>query len=77
MAKIDSKTNETTAAAAFVSTAARPPVLGALVQVRVASGARLVNNETGVLFEDGAVTPQVVTVTTLRRLQDGDLVLVG
>lgn len=54
---------------------ARPPRLGELVHVVVAEGALLKNNETGGYFSAGVSTPQTVTVTTLRRLKDGDLQL--
>lgn len=49
------------------------PSLGTLIHVTVAPGATLRNDETGAHFELGRVTPQTVTVTTLRRLADGDL----
>ena len=52
------------------------PRLGDLIQVRVAEGMALVNNETGLDFEQDQDTYQTVTVTTLRRLADGDLVQV-
>lgn len=54
----------------------RPPRLGELVHVVVAEEKLLKNNETGDYFVAGAATPQTVTVTTLRRLKDGDLQLV-
>lgn len=78
MAKPDSKSPETTQAAEATGTPSkrRPPRLGELVHVTVASGASLINNETGALFADGMRTPQTVTLTTLRRIADGDLVLV-
>ena len=74
------KTNPTpsateNSAAAAPAAPAGLPRLGTLVNVTVAPGAQLVNNETGALFEDGVATPQTVTVTTLRRLADGDLLL--
>lgn len=69
MAKPDSKPPETT------PVKRRSPRLGELVHVTVAGGASLINNETGALFADGVRTPQTVTLTTLRRLADGDLVL--
>ncbi|MNX34290.1 hypothetical protein D3C86_645330 [compost metagenome] len=53
----------------------RPPRLGELVHVVVAEGVLLKNNETGGYFTAGVRTPQAVTVTTLRRLKDGDLQL--
>lgn len=51
------------------------PRLGAVVDVKVADGMQLINGETGTYFADGVPTPQTVTITTLRRLDDGDLVL--
>ena len=59
-----------------VATTQEPPRLGELIQVQVANGLELVNNETGQDFEPGTPTLQTVTVTTLRRLKDGDLVRV-
>jgi len=59
-----------------VATTQEPPRLGELIQVQVADGLELVNNETGLDFEPGTPTLQTVTVTTLRRLKDGDLVRV-
>lgn len=53
-----------------------PPRLGDLVTVQVPEGLALINNETGLQFEPGVPTLQTVTVTTLRRLADGDLVRV-
>lgn len=52
------------------------PRLGESVTVVVGEGLRLRNNETGGFFEPLTPTPQTVTVTLLRRLTDGDLVLV-
>lgn len=49
--------------------------IGDSVNVVVADGALLRNNESGTWFVDGESTPQTVTATLLRRLQDGDLVL--
>lgn len=74
MAKTDAKTpadasTDTTAVQAA-------PRLGEMIQVRVADGHALINNETGQDFEPGVATLQTVTVTTLRRLADGDLVRV-
>lgn len=51
------------------------PRLGELVHVVVPEGAQLINNETGGFFTPGEPTPQTVTLTTLRRLVDGDLAL--
>lgn len=53
-----------------------PPRLGELIHVQVPVGLSLINNETGQDFEPGVATPQTVTVTTLRRLADGDLLRV-
>lgn len=47
--------------------------LGDLIQVKAPEGTVLLNRESGGRFEPGVATPQTVTVTTLRRLQDGDL----
>lgn len=49
--------------------------LGQTISVQVAPGLLLRNNETGTLFAHATPTDQVVTVTTLKRLRDGDLVL--
>lgn len=57
--------------------AERPhPRLGETAQVQAVPGVRLINNETGGLIAHDRPTPQTVTVTLLRRLADGDLVLV-
>jgi hypothetical protein len=53
-----------------------PPRLGETITVVVAEGHALINNETGSEFAAGVPTSQVVTITTLRRLADGDLVRV-
>jgi hypothetical protein len=59
-----------------IATIARAlPPMGSLVYVQVAPGATLINNETGGTFAPDTPTPQTVTVTLLRRLADGDLVL--
>jgi len=50
--------------------------LGEVVQVQVAPGQLLRNNETGTLFPHNAPVAQTVTVTLLRRLRDNDLLLV-
>ena len=71
MAKTDTKLS-----ADGVDATQQPARLGELIQVRVAEGHSLVNNETGQDFEPGVATLQTVTVTTLRRLADGDLVRV-
>lgn len=47
--------------------------LGDSISVTVGQGVALINGESGGRFEPGVATPQTVTVTTLRRLQDGDL----
>ncbi|WP_431511658.1 hypothetical protein [Variovorax sp. DAIF25] len=52
------------------------PRLGEMVHVAVAEGVRLKNNETGAFFVAGVPTPQTVTATTLRRLDDGDFEIV-
>lgn len=81
MAKTDLKTSDGAPTADIGTSAAAPAMqprtlrLGELVHVIVAPGARLINNETGALFAEGVRTPQTVTLTTLRRLDDGDLVL--
>ena len=78
MAKNDSKID-----AAAVAAPTKPVVpaatlaLGSLVQVKVAEGCMLVNNETGAYFAPDVATPVTVTTTLLRRLQDGDVTLVG
>lgn len=53
------------------------PALGATCIVRVGSGVVLMNNDTGGNFTPETDTPVNVTVTTLRRIEDGDLRLVG
>lgn len=60
-----------------VATTAHPATLrlGGSVMVKVAPGSMLRNNESGGFFTPDVPTPQTVTVTLLRRLQDGDLVL--
>jgi len=50
--------------------------LGESVQVKALAGTVLRNNESGGFFEPELATPQTVTTTLLRRLADGDLVLV-
>lgn len=47
--------------------------LGDSISVKAPDGVQLANNESGGRFEPGVATPQTVTVTLLRRLQDGDL----
>ena len=49
--------------------------LGQHVMVKLAPGATLINNESGAHFEPDTPTPQTVTVTLLRRLADGDLLV--
>lgn len=51
------------------------PALNTIAKFKVAEGVSLINSETGRYFEAGVATPQLVTVTTLRRLDDGDLQL--
>jgi hypothetical protein len=53
------------------------PVLGSTCTVKVGDGLLLMNTETGAHFAPGEPTSQTVTTTTLRRLADGDLVLVA
>lgn len=55
----------------------RMPVMGETVQVMAARDVLLRNMETGGYFQPGVPTPQTVTVTLLRRLQDGDLQLLA
>ena len=64
----------TTAAAAPMASSAALR-LGNTVMVVLAPGAMLRNTETGGWFEADTPMPQTVTVTLLRRLQDGDLML--
>jgi hypothetical protein len=52
-----------------------PPRMGETVMVLVKPDQQLINQETGGYFAAGEPTPQTVTVTVLRRLLDGDLVL--
>jgi hypothetical protein len=59
-----------------VAASQEQPRLGEMIQVRVADGVALVNTETGQDFEPGVAVWQTVTVVTLRRLADGDLVRV-
>ncbi|MES1977554.1 MAG: hypothetical protein V4451_05925 [Pseudomonadota bacterium] len=70
---------ETAVVAAPAEKAAQlpPAALGAVINVKVAEGQKLRNNETGAFFEEDKATPQTVTVTTLRRLEDGCLVQVA
>jgi hypothetical protein len=53
------------------------PVLGGTCVVRVADGVVLMNNDTGAYFKTETDTTVKVTRTTLRRIADGDLSLVG
>lgn len=53
------------------------PRLGEVIHVQLADGVILFNAEAGADFEPGVPTPQTVTVGTLRRLADGDLVQVA
>lgn len=82
MAAKNDTPEKTTPALAAASADAAPtaidalPALGSTANVKVAPGMKLVNNDTGTFFEDGVATPITVTITTLRRLADGDLTLV-
>ncbi|MDP9990883.1 hypothetical protein J2W28_002053 [Variovorax boronicumulans] len=70
----DTNTAQTSAIASTpVPAPAARPRLGELVHVVITEGVRLKNNESGGYFEPGVPTPQTVTTTTLRRLDDGDL----
>lgn len=60
---------------ADIQVAPPAPRLGTTVHVKVPEGVRLINNETGAYFPPDVATPVTVTVTTLRRLEDGDLLL--
>lgn len=57
------------------SAAAPRPRLGEVVNVKAPKDTHLINGETGTYFTPGKATPQTVTITTLRRLEDGDLFL--
>lgn len=73
------KDNDTTKDAAVEAKPAQrdvQPRIGSTVTVKAPKGVDLVNNETGKLFEPGKATQVVVTVNTVRRLQEGDLELV-
>ena len=83
MPKDDIKTSPTAtpaaAAAPAASTAAapaEPPRLGTQINVKPAAGLQLMNNETGLEFAPDSPTEQTVTITTLKRLADGDLIRV-
>ena len=52
------------------------PLLGETIMVIAPEGRSLINNETGIEFVSNTPTSQLVTITTLRRLSDGDLVRV-
>lgn len=74
----NAKTTPAATTAPAISAAAAMPALGSQAQVMLPEGGgALINNETHQLFAPGVATPQLVTLTTLRRLADGDLVLVG
>lgn len=79
---MNDKTKATTTNAAALAAASAaavepvPPRLGATIVVQAAPGRDLTNNETGLPFVPGEDTPVTVTVTTLRRLADGDLMAV-
>ena len=53
----------------------RSVILGQHVMVKLAPASMLINGESGGFFVADTPTPQTVTVTLLRRLQDGDLLL--
>ncbi|MFP5474671.1 MAG: hypothetical protein ACLGJD_13580 [Gammaproteobacteria bacterium] len=74
-AAVESQTDAGAVSAVVVAERPRPR-LGETVQVAVAEDVVLMNTETGAPFTPGEATPQLVTVTTLRRLDDGDLTLV-
>lgn len=63
-------------AAAPATVADEPPRLGSQIRVKVAKGLQLINMETGLEFVPDVATEQTVTITTLKRLADGDLVRV-
>lgn len=65
-------------APAATSAAAAPatPRLGSTAFVQVAPGRELVNCDTGLPFVPGQATEVMVTITTLRRLADGDFMVV-
>jgi hypothetical protein len=69
-------TEMTTAAAVGETVPAPAPALGTQVHVKVAQGCLLINNETGAYFAADTATPVMVNTTLLRRLADGDVVLV-
>jgi hypothetical protein len=70
------KLNTTPAGTTATATEPRAmPRIGETVQVQARTGVKLLNNETGGYIADDKPTPQTVTVTLLRRLADGDLVL--
>jgi hypothetical protein len=78
MAKTEPKNDPQTGVAEQLPetvTPAGPPALGTSVNVKVAPGVVLLNNETGAHFVPGVATPVTVTVTVLRRLADGDFSL--
>lgn len=62
-------------AAPAASATAPTPRLGEKLSVVVAPLCLLMNNETGKHFVAGEATEVLVTVNTLRRLADGDLLL--
>lgn len=69
---------KTTPTAPEAASPAAAPRLGDSVMVQLAPGiTHLRNNESDSLFDPGVPTPQTVTPTLLRRLADGDLVLVA
>jgi hypothetical protein len=78
MPKDDNKPSAATNASAAPAPAptpapAEPPRLGEVISVQPAAGLQLINNETGLEFAPDVATDVTVTITTLRRLADGDL----
>jgi hypothetical protein len=66
---------QATTVAVVATPAAEPPRLGTVISVKPAVGLQLINNETGLEFEADVATSITVTITTLRRLADGDLII--
>lgn len=76
MAKTPAKTATTTdddPAVPAIPDQVRPRI-GEMVYVQPVPGRKVINTEVGTFFPEGVATPQLVTVTTLRRLDDGDLI---
>jgi hypothetical protein len=76
MPKTDPIASSSTAMPVEVAAERPSPRLGEEITVKVGPGLALLNNETGQDFAPDTETLQTVTVVTLRRLQDGDLVRV-